>query len=407
MDLLFQPKNPLATRRKKGKEQNCLNCPIYKDKKRRSVDGKWADQRKMMADLIIVLPVGQLKILKSVVKRIVRKVDSSLSVAVIPDIYCDYRNPKLYDRISKHCSASLHHAIKEVGKPNAPVMLVGSLALKTYYSTKYSKLYEVDKLFGRVIPDLENGRWVGIAKQISTDSVTNRKLSAVAERKLFGYSIRQLTEYIGREKEVAILKKRAEYLYSPRAIVNEDEAIEKLQGILDGQYEKFVAFDYETTGLKPYRKDHVLYTCGFATSMKDCFAFMITPRIEDYLRKILTSARIPKVAANNGFEYIWTLVKLGVHINNYVYDCCLAAHIQDPRRGVAGVKFLALVEFGIHDYGKIMEPYLTPTETMISRYGANAINRITQAPKQLLLQYNAIDAQVEYWLAAKHLKEIR
>ena len=285
-------------------------------------------------------------------------------------------------------------------------MLIGSLSLKTYYSDNYSKLYEVDRLFGQVLPDLQKGRWVAVAKEIPNDSIDNSKLSALADRKLLGHTLKKACEYVHKSDEIKLLKKRADTLYKSEFIVNEDVAIEKLQAILNGEYDRFVAFDYETTGLKPYRKEHTIYTCGFATAIDKCFAFMMTPRTSDYVRKIVASAKIPKVAANNGFEYIWTLEKLGTHANNLIYDCCLNAHIQDPRRGVAGVKFRALVEFGIQDYGKVMEPYFKPTDTMTAKYGANAVNRITQAPRQLLLQYNAMDALIEYWLADKHVKEI-
>ncbi len=157
--------------------------------------------------------------------------------------------------------------------------------------------------------------------------------------------------------------------------------LEKESGIL--------AFDYETSGLKPDSKKQRIVSVSFCLDGERTFAFMYHPDMADALRNVLTSSLTKKVASNLKFEERWTQEKLGVPVKRWWWDTMLAAHCIDNRPGITSIKFQAFIHLGVVDYSSHISPYLKGKTS-------NGLNRIDELDERELLLYNGMDSLVEY-----------
>lgn len=170
-----------------------------------------------------------------------------------------------------------------------------------------------------------------------------------------------------------------------------DKAAEEIRGMMNAEE---VAFDYETTGLKPYNRGHKI----LSASMSDGFyaiSFLFRKELWDLWREFLRSP-IRKVAHNLKFEEVWSRTILGTPVENWVWDTMIAAHIIDNRPGITSLKSQAYLNLGVAGYEDEIKPY------MVSKDGANGFNRLEEFPQKQLLQYGGEDA-----LYTAKLKEIQ
>jgi hypothetical protein len=170
-----------------------------------------------------------------------------------------------------------------------------------------------------------------------------------------------------------------------------------------------VAFDIETTGLKPHADGHRIICASIADSPLHAFTFIIPDNRagRQPLIDLLLSTKIGKIAHNMKFEHTWGKVRLKVEIQNWTWDTMIASHILENRPGITGLKFQTYVNFGIVDYASDVAYYLQTDEPNNS----NAINRINsllqkQGGKKQLLQYCGLDSIFEYRLAMKQREDI-
>jgi len=178
------------------------------------------------------------------------------------------------------------------------------------------------------------------------------------------------------------------------------EIIEDLS-ILHNLKSKQVAFDYETTGLKPHARGHRIICASVARSENHCFVFMMPKKKRDRqpFIDLLADKSIVKMAHNIKFEEVWGVVRLRQPVQNWIWDSMLAAHILDNRPGVTGLKFQTYVHFGIVDYSSEVAPYLQANQK-----GGNELNRIHELLEKpggagKLMHYCALDSIYEYRLA--------
>lgn len=160
-----------------------------------------------------------------------------------------------------------------------------------------------------------------------------------------------------------------------------------------------IAFDYETTGLKPQAKGHRIVCCSVATSPDEVYVFMM-PKIEDNQEPfidLLRNKAVKKMAHNMKFEESWSFNILGTRVQNWYWDSMLRAHILDNREGITGLKFQAYVNFGVEDYSSEISPYLQVEDAN----SKNTIDELLKKPggKEKLLKYCALDSIYEYRLA--------
>jgi len=157
-----------------------------------------------------------------------------------------------------------------------------------------------------------------------------------------------------------------------------------------------LAFDYETTGLKPYAEGHKIYTVGISNGqLAHAFPFFNdSPRFLTAWKKIMESPKIKKVAHNAKFENIWTKIRGNAEIVNFHWCTMICEHIQH-NKSVVGAKFLFYVYLGVMNMDSQVDQYLKPSDENIKKYGGNAINTIDVIWKKnprAVLQYQGEDA---------------
>lgn len=170
------------------------------------------------------------------------------------------------------------------------------------------------------------------------------------------------------------------------------EYVELLKTIKPGMD---IAFDYETTGLKPQRHGHEIVYASVAFGPENHvkgFAGYFHKDDPDFMRewrRILTDPNIGKVAHQNQFEDTWTFVRGGgFWVRGWIGDTCLGAHVlnnNDP----TSLKFLVYTNFGIMGYDHEVDKYLKAND---ETEGANSFNRIYDAPPEKMMAYNGMDS---------------
>lgn len=189
-----------------------------------------------------------------------------------------------------------------------------------------------------------------------------------------------------------------------------DERIEVLtntediiSGIVDMIASPLVkAFDYEATGLQPYRKGHEIICMSIATTHKS-IVFLITPAIKEIVAKFLQSST-PKVAHNAKFEMIWSKSMTGEFPNNIVGDTMINAHCINNTKGITSLKYQSFLHFGIAGYDDDIKYLWESNEDTI-----HAFNQLYYYKKRGELQlianklctYCAYDSLFTAWLYEK------
>lgn len=158
-----------------------------------------------------------------------------------------------------------------------------------------------------------------------------------------------------------------------------------------------LAWDYETTCLKPETLGADILSCAFCLDGHDTWACMMPPDLYPSLSKVLKSRRLKKVASNMKFEDRWTRCKLGHGVTAWKWDTMLAAHVIDNRPAISSVKFQALILLGAEPWDGEVSPFMKAT-------GEDQLNRMKFAPKRAMLQYNGVDALVEFLVMEKQME---
>ncbi len=120
-----------------------------------------------------------------------------------------------------------------------------------------------------------------------------------------------------------------------------------------------LAFDYETTGLKPQRKGHQIVSIAYCDDRDKATAFLFHPDLMDAWSAVLRHRNILKIASNLKFEDAWSRVILNTAPRGWLWDTMLAAHVLDNRPGITGLKFQTYVRLGKIDYSSHIEPFLS------------------------------------------------
>lgn len=179
-------------------------------------------------------------------------------------------------------------------------------------------------------------------------------------------------------------------------IIHDKDSAIKFLNSLNAKGKQVLAFDYETTGRKPHRDCHRIYSVAISDG-KESYAF---PFFDDFefrvsFELVMKSPSISWIAHNAKFEWSWTKVKLGYFPRNLEADTMLGAHIENSHKRV-GLKPLTYLKFGVAGYEESIEPYLQSTKEEEDKYGSNAMNTIFDAPQDDILYYNALDPLYTY-----------
>lgn len=201
-----------------------------------------------------------------------------------------------------------------------------------------------------------------------------------------------------------------------KQLLSYEEVIKTLKNVLKKKPSK-IAFDYETTGLKPFRKGHKIATIAFAISSKKAFAFPFNhtdvwtkeeyEEIKNLWKQILADKKIKKICHNTQFENLWSNEFIG-EVKGWYWDTMLTSHIIDNRSKFTNLDLQVYINFGERPYSDSVKKYLKSGK-------GTEFNTIEKAPLKDLLEYNAKDTlftfelyekQVEYLASSKSLKKM-
>jgi len=279
------------------------------------------------------------------------------------------------------------------------ILLLGNPAIASFLAHRWKKdLGGITKWRGWCIPDQEAQAWV--CAVFHPSYLLEEKTNDVASV-LFRRDLKAALKCLKKQ-----FPKRGDDL-DYVTILSKKSAILAYLFHLCKHPPEFLAYDLETTGLKPHAKGHQIVSIAFCTSPDKTVAFLYKEEYKPYLQTIL-SRKGWKIASNIKYELVWSKVKLGCRMRGPFWDTMIFAHCFDNRREITGLKFQAYVQFGIVDYNSLIAPYLKS----IDQKNGNSKNRIlellkTKQSTKQLLTYNALDSLYEMWLALKQMKDRR
>ena len=191
-------------------------------------------------------------------------------------------------------------------------------------------------------------------------------------------------------------------------MTNFDTICDSLENLIDNPPE-ILAFDYETTGLKPYRNGHKIVSVSFCSELDKAYSFPLqhkfwdkTPLQRVHLERLwgqVLKNDSKKVAQGMKFEDVWSRIALGKNVYNWFWCTEITAHILDNRSKFAGLKFQSFINWGVPNYSKEIKPFLETTDE-------RGFNRVEQAPLNKLLLYGGQDSLLTYWLFKKQSIEV-
>ena len=161
-----------------------------------------------------------------------------------------------------------------------------------------------------------------------------------------------------------------------------------------------IAFDYETTTLKPDTPWSEIVCCSVAWGITEpelTISFPWRGKAKEAMRELIRSP-VPKIAQNMKFEDRWTRKEFGHGVRNWVHDTMLMMHAMDNREGICGLKFQAFALLGFPSYNDSVEPFLSAGK------GSRGKNKVLECDRAELLRYCGLDSMLEFRLAAKQIQ---
>jgi uracil-DNA glycosylase family 4 len=288
------------------------------------------------------------------------------------------------------CCRNVHvFQVIEEYKPHV-ILLLGGSALFSFLGHRWKrKLGSIDKWRGWTIPDRDYKAWV--CPTFHPLYVANMG--------------RKEVDVIWKEDIRNALKKVREQL--PAFFAPKIHYIKDLSPLND--IRGLSAFDYETTGLKPYSQKQKVICASVAYDAHNVFSFPMPNRRKDRMPFInyLRNSYAYKIASNMKYEDHWSNVRLRTEVNNWVWDTMLAAHKLDNRSGITSLKFQTYVLLGIVDYDSDVSYFLKSEEARNSN-SLNRIQDLVAKPDGMkkLLKYCGLDSIYEYRIAEMQMKKM-
>lgn len=299
-------------------------------------------------------------------------------------LMCHPSNDEFTNIQLQSCRKSLLKIINEE-QPKV-IITLGWEPLQSLLSQRWKKdMGSIDQWRGWTIPDQELKAWV--CPTYSPDyihkNVKKPELSIIWKADI----------------EKALKMTQIPWIRNKNPIIEYISDLSPLNSITS----EVIAFDYETTGLKPHAKGHRIICASVADTEDHVYSFLM-PENKNGRKpfiNLLKNELIGKMAHNMKFEEAWSVSRLKQPVQNWEWDSMIAAHILDNRESITSLKFQTYVNFGVVDYASEITPYLQATEK-----GANNINRIhslleTKVNVEKLLKYCALDSIYQYRLAMK------
>jgi uracil-DNA glycosylase family 4 len=172
---------------------------------------------------------------------------------------------------------------------------------------------------------------------------------------------------------------------------------------------KEIALDYETTNTFPYDEYFEIVYVAFSNS-STAWVFhedfwIDNPFLKVWFKKqmvrLLNNPKVCKIIQNEKFEDLCSRYVYGTRKITNSFCTMLAAHTIDEKEGCVSLDFQNLIRFGIPPYNEAIKKYITTDKKAIdiesddeeesNDYTFQKVNRIREAPKGDMIQYNGLD----------------
>lgn len=281
----------------------------------------------------------------------------------------------------------------EARKPHL-ILLLGGAAVKSLMLGRWKKnLGGIHKWRGWNIPDREVGAWICPTFHPSYIHKMNKEpVLLKIWRDDIARALCRVTDVLPKWSDE---RKGVHILDTPRLVT---EYLSMIYAIKP----RFLAFDYETTGIKLHAEGHRIVSCsmsfnGFEAGSwmwKDVDAAGLTA-----FRKILTDAAIGKIASNIKYEDNASTAVLGIKPQGWAWDTMLAGHVMDNRPDITSVKVLAYLHLGVLPWNEHVSHLLQSDDN-----GGNSFNHIDEIEPYDLLLYGGLDSIYEHQIAMMQME---
>ncbi len=288
------------------------------------------------------------------------------------------------------CRQKVISAVKR-NKPKV-IILHGELAVSSLIGYRWRKGFGgIEKWRGWAIPDRDFETWIC---PVYTPNLIERQEGPSEFPVIWGNDLKQAFPLI--KKPLPHIEENVVFVDDMREIMKEMNKPGSL-----------MAFDIETTGLKPYDTDkHEIITISFCNNLKRAYAMPFPTKRGQLrlLKQLLENSMIGKIAANMKYEDTWLYTLHGIGVTPWAFDTMQAAHILDNRVGITGLKFQSYVQSGVLGYEDEVAPFIQSAD----EDGVNRIRELIQTREGMhsLLFYNGMDSLLEYRLASQQMKEL-
>ena len=387
---------------KKVKKQvfySCDQCGLYK----RCASGRMPHSGKGEKRILIVVDAPTAKAdrlglnVAGETKNIIRDMCSVTGLNYDKDIWIANAVQCHHFKDSRLAIPSCRQRLHEIVKTLKPVSIItmGATAFDVLIGDKVSVGESMNRWDGWTMPF--HDYQANIFPTYSTKDVIISKYNPVIEHKIRGAftQAQKNIPYINYEQRVE------------SAVVILSRASEIKNMLANMATEKLVAFDYETTGIQPYKKGHEIICMSVSNGIKS-YAFMLVPELILHVRHFLQSV-VDKIAHNAKFEAIWSLVALDAEVNNLVADTMIITHCLNNNEGICRLKYQGMVRFGIFNYEDEVSYLWEDKSKDVHKF--NKLYTLKQrgelytiAPE--LLYYCAMDSLITHWLYTEQCKEI-
>jgi len=303
-------------------------------------------------------------------------------------VICHPEGGKTTDDQIESCRPNILKTIKTL-KPEV-IILLGIEAVRSIIGFDWKRnIGQIEKWIGWNIPQNKFNAWVCPVRDPVEILRKNQDQILVEEFKTHLETAFALEGCSPNAQSLSSLESEIELLTNEREVRSRLRDLSKKEGVL--------AFDYETTGLKPDNPKHSIVSCSFCLEDKETWACKIDSGNLKLLSKVLRNDKLEKIASNLKFEDRWTKAKMGHFVYNWIWDTMIAAHILDNRSGITSVKFQSFIHLGIVGYEEEVDHLLKGED-------ANSFNQIHEIDDETLLKYNALDSLLEYKIAMKQME---
>lgn len=381
-------------------------CTLHRNGGRAPLLGKGG------ARILIVTEAPLLKELGMMLAKTLNQVGINLLADcwITPAVLCPFEDEPTKVQVEA-CRPNILEIIRE--KKPALIIMLGSYALSSIVGVSNPKIVHSSGkgfplLCGKIFKDqFFPNTWLAVT--LSPDYVNRTKFDPVVPA-VWRLDFEQFITHLN-EEDPSTRTQQDDH----KACVLLNDPVKALNALTRVQEEKpLLAFDYETTGLKPHASGHRVVSIGFSPINSRSFAFRFpdlmkgTPWIEvgRKWRDIMADPLIKKVAHNLPFEWEWTHQYFKVTPRGWTADTQVLSHLEDSRVGHSSLKVQAYLKFGVPEYTGDVDRF---KRSIDNGTGANAFNEIANAPVTEMLVYNALDAlytrRLFYWFVERGLAD--